>query len=156
VIRYCTNFSSFFSTYVSVLNTIIKEPLFKEKWPVLPQNLHRQSLRTLSSFYAARRSYIGECGTVPVRAALVPSFLRHFRKARSVIRDLIYCSGLFFNNSMFVYVYSICSKAMGERRLEFSPLLFTGTHFRKPCQNHVIVRGVFAPHLGTVAQIAFG
>ena len=108
-----------------------------------------------SSHYAARRSHIDECGTVPVRAALVSSSLQHFCKVGSVIRDLISCSGLFFNNSLFVYAYSVCSKAMREGRTGFFLILFTGTNFRKLCQNHVIVRDLFAPHLGTVAQITF-
>jgi len=45
---------------------------------------------------------------------------------------------------------------MREGRMEFSLLLFTGTFFCKPGQNHVIVRGVFAPHLGTVVQMRVG
>lgn len=124
--------------------------------PRIPTVSHFETLALRrSSFYAAR-SYTGECGTVPVRAARVLSSLRQFCKVSSVIRDLIYCSGLFFNNSLFVYAYGICSKAIREGRMEFSRLLFIGTNFRKPCQNHVIVHGVFTPHLGTVAQIIFG
>ena len=48
-----------------------------------------------------------------------------------------------------VFVAKLCLK----EEWNFLYCFFTSTKFRKPCQNHVIKHGVFAPLLGIVAQM---
>jgi hypothetical protein len=56
----------------------------------------------------------------------------------------------------FSLLQSKFSISVVEGRMDFSVLFYTVTNFRKPGHSHVISRGIFAPHLGTVAPLKDG
>jgi hypothetical protein len=67
-----------------------------------PSVIFENSAVLSSTNYAARRSSIGESGTVEVTAAVFLNTLTFFCKVSSVICDPALFSGLCFNNFLFV------------------------------------------------------
>lgn len=105
-----------------------------------------------STHYAARRSSIGESGTVQVINGVFLITLTLFCKVSSVICEPAFFSGLCFNNFLFVYAYSNCSNSLREGRAEFSVLLYDVTNFSKSRDQP----GHLVPLLRTVSPLKTG
>jgi len=69
--------------------------------------------------YAVRTSSSGESGTVQVKAAVFLNVFTFFCIVSGVIRDPIYCSGLFFNSFPFRYAYNNFTNSLHEGRVDF-------------------------------------
>jgi hypothetical protein len=67
----------------------------------------------------------------------------------------VYYRALLFNTFRYHYVCSNCKNNLCEIRVVFSVKFHTVTKFHQPSHDHVINRGIFAPHLCKVAAMKY-
>ena len=101
-----------------------------------------------STHYAARRSSIGDSGSVQDTAAVFLNTLTLFCRVSSINCDTAYFSGICFNNFLFVYAYRNCSNSLPD----FSVLLYAVT----PSASYMISRGIFTSDMRTVCTLRDG